>query len=98
MPHIVLTDEQAKVVAGTSDSVEVQDSQGRLLAYLKPLDPVLAETIRECKRRHATPGPCIPAAQVEAHLRTLEETRQREGMDEAKMHDLLRRLQAGEEV
>ena|SRR5712691_231389 len=98
MPYIVLTEEQARVMTESQQNVEVRDPQGRVLAFLAPLDPTLAETIRECQRRHATPGPRIPAEDVQAHLRRLEEIRQREGMDRDKMLDLLRRMRAGEEV
>ena len=98
MPQIVLTEEQACVVAESSQTLEVVDPRGRILAFLKPLDPVLAETILECQRRHASSAPRIPSEQVQAHFRKLEEIRQREGMDRDKMLDLLRRMQAGEEV
>jgi hypothetical protein len=98
MTQIVLTEEQARIVAGSTESVEVLDPEGCVLALLQPLDPDLRETIRECRRRHASSAPRIPSEQVRAHLRKLEEIRQREGMDREKMHDLLRRLRAGEEV
>ena len=98
MPHIVLTEDQARVVATATESVEVIDPQGRILNFLTPLDPLLAETIRECKRRLASSEPRIPADQVRAHLRKLDEIRQREGLDRDKMLELLRRLRAGEEV
>jgi hypothetical protein len=97
MSHIVLTEEQVRAVVTASGAVEVRDTQGRILAFLQRLDPTLAETIVECKRRLASPGPRIPSEQVQAHLRKLEESRQREGMDREKMLDLLRRLRAGEE-
>jgi hypothetical protein len=92
MPHIVLTEEQARVLASSTET------QGRILNFLKPLDPALAATILECKRRLASSEPRIPSEQVQAHLRKLEEIRQREGMDRDKMLDLLRRMRAGEEV
>ncbi len=98
MPQIILTEEQARVLEGTSESVEVRDPHGRILAFLRPLDPDLVETILECKRRLASSEPRISSEQVQAHLRKLEEIRQREGMDREKMLDLLRRLRAGEEV
>jgi hypothetical protein len=78
--------------------VEVRNRQGRLLALLSPLDPDLADTILECKRRLASDEPRIPSEQVQAHLRRLEEIRRSEGMDRAKMLDLLRRMRAGEQV
>jgi hypothetical protein len=98
MPQIVLTEEQARVVGASTESVEVLDPQGRIVAFLKPLDPALGEVIRECMRRLASSAPRIPSELVQAHLRTLEEIRQREGMDRDKMLDLLRRMRAGEEV
>lgn len=98
MPQITLTEEQTRVLEGTSESVEVRDTNGRILAFLRRLDPALAETILECKRRLASSEPRIPSEQVQAHLRKLEDIRQREGMDRDKMLDLLRRLRAGEEV
>jgi hypothetical protein len=96
MPHITLTEEQARVVAGNSGSVEVLDPQGRLLAFLKALNPDLAETVRECKRRHASSDPRIPAENVEAMLRKFEEIEQGGGMTHEMMEDIVRRVQAGE--
>ena len=98
MPHIVLNEEQERVVTGSTERVEVHDSKGRVLAFLQPLDPALAEIIVECKRRLSSSSPRIPAEQVRAHMRKLEEIRQREGMDRDKMFDLLRRMRAGEGV
>jgi hypothetical protein len=98
MPQITLSEEQARVVAEATESVQVFDPQGRLLTFLKPLDPKLAETILECKRRQASPVPGVPSDQVQAHLRRLAEIRQQEGMDRDKMLDLLHRMRAGEEV
>jgi hypothetical protein len=98
MSHIVLSEDQTRVLAEATGSVEVRDNQGQLLAFLTPLGPDLAATILECKQRHAAPGPRIPSEQVQAHLRRLEEIRQREGLDRERMLDLLRRMRAGEEV
>jgi len=98
MSHIVLSDEQAQVLKTTSDTVEVRDSQGRILALVKPLDRSLAETIQECKRLLASQGPRIPAARVQAFLRRLTETDQQEGINQEKMQELLRRAQAGESL
>jgi len=65
---------------------------------MTPLDPVLAETIRECKRRLASSEPRIPSEQVRAHFRKLEEIRQRGSLDREGMLEVLRRLRAGEKV
>jgi antitoxin (DNA-binding transcriptional repressor) of toxin-antitoxin stability system len=96
MKHIILTAEQARVALQAGEPVEVRDEQGRTVAHLTPLDPADVEAIEQSKRSHGTGGPRVPSDQVQAHLHRLEETRRREGMDEAKMLDLLRRMRAGE--
>jgi len=99
MQRIVLTEEQSRLLAESKDSVEVYDAQGQLVSFVKWFDPATAEVIAQHIRRRNLPRqPGIPSAQVHAHLRKLEEIRQREGMDEAKMKEILRRLRAGEEV
>jgi hypothetical protein len=99
MNHIVLTAEQAQIVqAASSGQVEVRDEAGRTVGSLRTLTPEDLLAIEQSKRFRGTKSPGIPSAQVQAHLHRLEEIRQREGMDEAKMLDLLRRMQAGEQV
>lgn len=98
MSHIVLTAEQARIVAESAGQVEVRDETGRIVGSLRALTPEDIQAIEHWKRVRRTKGPGIPSAQVQAHLRRLEEIRQQEGMDEAKMRDLLRRMQAGEQV
>ena len=98
MKHIILTPEQTQILQQAGEAVEVRDEQGRTVAHLTRLDPADIEAIEVSKRRLASGSPRIPSVQVQAHLRRLEEIRQRDGMDEAKMRDLLRRMRAGEEV
>jgi antitoxin (DNA-binding transcriptional repressor) of toxin-antitoxin stability system len=98
MPHIVLTNEQASVVLAASEPVEVRDQHGRTVARLSPLDPADTEAIEQSKRSRGTGGPLVPSDEVQAHMRRLAEIRRSEGLDEAKMLDLLRRLRAGEQV
>jgi antitoxin (DNA-binding transcriptional repressor) of toxin-antitoxin stability system len=98
MQHIILTTEQARVVLGAGEPIEVRDEQGRTVAHLAPLDPADIEAIQRSKQVRGAGGPRVPSDQVQAHLRRLGEIRQHEGMDEAKMLDLLRRLRAGEQV
>jgi hypothetical protein len=98
MRHIVLTGEQAGVVLGATEPVEVRDEQGRTVARLTPLDPGDVEAIERSKRNQDTGAPGVPSAQVQAHLAHLQGIRESEGMDEAKMRDLLRRMRAGEAV
>jgi ACT domain-containing protein len=97
MPQIILTDEQARILQEAKEAVEVRDPQGRILSFLQPMDSHDAEVVSRHRTRNQ-PRETIPAAKVQAHMRRLEEIRQSEGMDEAKMRDLLRRMQAGEEV
>ncbi len=78
--------------------VEVRDEQGRTVAHLTPLHPADIEAIEQSKRARAAGEPRVPAEQVQAHLRRLGEIRQSEGMDEAKMLNLLQRLRAGEQI
>lgn len=39
MPHIVLTEEQARIVAHAKNGVEVRDPEGEVVAILKRLSP-----------------------------------------------------------
>jgi hypothetical protein len=99
MPHIVLTDEQAKILAQTTEPVEVRDSRGRTVAQLTLLDPMEVEAVERWKRtRGAKQEPGVPSEQVQAHFRRLEEIRRQEGMDLPKALELLRRMRAGEQV
>src|SRR5579884_3635144 len=100
MQRIQLTEEQSRILAeAKGENVEVYDAHGQLVSFLKWLEPMDAEEVARYLRRRSLPEQStIPSAQVQAHLRKLEEIRQREGMDEAKMWDLLHRMRAGEEV
>jgi hypothetical protein len=100
MPHIVLTEEQSRVLAESKDSLEVYDSTGQLVSFLKWFEPMDAEAVaRHLRRRNLPKEPGIPSEQVQAHFRRLEEIRQRDGeMDLPKVLELLRRMRAGEQV
>lgn len=101
MQRIQLTEEQSRILAEAKEgeSIEVYDAQGQLVSFLKRFHSEDALAVAQYLRRRGLPKqPGIPSAQVQAHLRKLEEIRQREGMDEAKMRDILRRLRAGDEV
>jgi hypothetical protein len=99
MPQIVLTEEQSRIVDEATEPVEVLDAQGRLLTSLPPLSPDLREVLARHRARQGQPRqPSIPSAKVQEHLRRLHEIRQQEGLDEARMLELLKRMQNGEEV
>ena len=98
MSHIMLTDEQARILAQTQGPVAVRDQQGRTFATLTPLDPADVAAIARSKQVLAAGEPGVPSADVQAHLRKLEEISQREELDEGKMLELLRRMRAGEAI
>lgn len=99
MPHIVLTEEQARVLADASGPVEVRDAEGRTLACFTPLTAEEMEVIARLQKRPRSAEPGVPSAQVQAHLRKLDEIDQREGrLDAARAKELLRRMRAGEEL
>jgi hypothetical protein len=98
MPQIILTDEQARILREANETVEVCDPLGRILSFLQPMDSLDAEAVARHRSRRNQPRETVPAANVQAHMRRLEEIRDAEGMDEATMRDLLGRMRAGEEV
>jgi hypothetical protein len=98
MKHIVLTAEQAQVVLGADEPVEVRDPGGRIVAQLAPMSPADIDAVEQSRRHRGTGGPRVASAEVQAHLQRLAEIRQASGLDEATMLDLLRRMRAGEKV
>jgi hypothetical protein len=98
MQQITLTPEQASVVRGATSTVEVLDQDGRIVTHLTRLGPEDLEAIKRFRRTQGKNGQGVPAAQVHTRLKRLEEIRQSEGMDEAKMLDLVRRMRQGETV
>jgi hypothetical protein len=70
MSEIVLTEEQAKQLAGAVDRVPVKGPTGDVVGHLEPtLSP---EFIAELKRRAAAPGPRHSGAHVQAQLAALK--------------------------
>ena len=96
--QIILTSEQARIVQEAKEAVEVRDPLGRILSFLQPMDSLDVEAVYRHRSTRNQPRLTVPAAKVQAHMRRLEEIRQTEGMNKAKMDDLLKRMQAGEEV
>jgi len=99
MPQIVLTEEQARIVAEASGAVEVHDTNGQILAFLQPLDPHEVEAIFRLRRQRAsgTQEPGVPSTRVQAMLRKFEEIDRSEGITQEKVDEILRRVCAGEE-
>jgi hypothetical protein len=71
MLEIVLTDEQAKVVATALKPVQVRDGNGHVLGIINPI--WTEEDIADAKRRLASDEPRRTTAQVLEHLRSLED-------------------------
>jgi hypothetical protein len=76
MPEIVLTEEQARILAGAVTAVVVRDPSG---ATVGVLDPKEAAIIAEAKRRLANRGPKYTGAAVLAMLDALQAERDRIG-------------------
>ena len=97
MQRIELTEEQSRILTESKENVEVYDSAGQLVSFLKWFEPMEAEVIaRHLRRRGLPKKPGIPAAQVEAMLRRFEEIDRVEGLTPEKREELLRRVKAGE--
>ena len=92
MPEIVLTEEQARVVAGRPIPVVVKDPSGRVVGQFDPVpDP---EWIAEMKRRAAAPGPRYSSASVLAMLDAPQAERDRIGPFSAEYaHEFARKLE-----
>ena len=72
MSHIVLTDEQARIVAAAAEGVEVRDSQGQPLAFFRPFPKEEAALLAEARRRLQTPGVTVPSSRVRDMLAQLQ--------------------------
>jgi hypothetical protein len=99
MRRIQLTEEQSRILAESKESVEVYDSNGQLVSFVKWFDPEDAEAIaRHLRRRGLPKEPGIPSERVQAMLRRFEEIDRMEGMTREKMEEILRRVKAGEAI
>jgi hypothetical protein len=70
MPHIVLEDQQARIVSETGGRVEVRDREGRHLGFVT--HGFTEAEIQEAKRRIASDEPRYSTAKVLQHLESLE--------------------------
>jgi hypothetical protein len=96
MPHITLTEEQARVVAQSGTPVEVRDPEGN---WLGRIDPAEAALVAEVLRRRGEPRKCIPANKVEEHLRALQaEWDRMGGFDRQYMLAFLEKIRAEDEA
>ena len=95
MSHIVLTDEQARLLGGSSP-VQVRDANGKLLGYFEPV-VFTPEDIVEAKRRAALTDRWYSGEEVRDHLRALERAEKHEGpMDKKRLHERLKDIRSQE--
>jgi hypothetical protein len=94
MPHIVLTEEQARVLQQSTLAVELRDEQGPVLARVPP--PTEEQIIERIKQNRNDKFPRYPAREVQARLRRLEEISQQEEVDEVRAKELIRRMRTEE--
>lgn len=91
MSEIILTEEQARIVAASCGPVAVRGPGGQVLGHIEP--ELTPEQIAELKRRAASPGPFFSGAQVQARLQALQvEWDRTGGFDETYMNEFLARL------
>jgi hypothetical protein len=77
MSEIILTDEQARILAESDGFVVIRDGSGQTLGHIEiPLSP---EKIAELKRTASSPGPFFTGQQVQARLKALEAEWERTG-------------------
>jgi hypothetical protein len=98
MPHIVLTEEQARALEGASEPVEIHDPHGRVVAVVRPLDAVerkALEIVRQ-RRKSESPQPGIPQSRVAALLARLNELDQAGQATPEAVEDMLRRIRQAE--
>jgi hypothetical protein len=69
MPQIILTEEQARVVAAAAEPVLVRDGRGKLVGVIPP--PWSEADIAEAQRRRESDEPRHTTAQVLDYLRSL---------------------------
>ena len=71
MPHIVVDDDQAKMISQSTESIEIRDRSGKHLGYVA--HGFTEEDIAIAKQRMASDEPRYPTEQVLDHLRSLEQ-------------------------
>lgn len=71
MADIVLTAEQAQIVAHATGNIVLRDPEGRLLGYVS--HGFTAKDIEEAKQRLAAPGERSTTAEVLAQLQELSQ-------------------------
>ncbi len=90
MPHIILTDEQARTFAqAPPEMIELRDPEGKILGTVQ--SPALRELLDRVTRSRATNERGIPSHKVQEMLRRLDDARCN-GMDDAGLRALADRI------
>jgi hypothetical protein len=97
MSHIILTEEQARLVSGSSQPIEVRDPGGRVVAQLTPLTAEDMQAIEASKRVLAAKEESYPSERVERLLQRFDEMDAKGELDQKSAEAALQRLFAGEE-
>ena len=71
MQHIVVDDQQARVISEATEGVEIRDPQGRHLGYVA--QGLTDEDVAIAKQRLASDEPRYTTQEVLDHLRSLEQ-------------------------
>src|SRR5262245_54579430 len=91
MPEVLLTADQARIVAEAWGPVCVRDPAGKIVGHIEPV--LSPELIAELKRRARSPGPWFTGKQVQARLQALQAEWDRTGgFDQAYMERFLEQL------
>jgi hypothetical protein len=91
MPQIILTDEQVNLLTKAQGPVDVVDGQGRPVTSMRVLDAFDVQALERYRRNRDNPQPGIPSERVQTFFRKLHAIADREGIDETKVKELLRR-------
>ena len=71
MPHIVIDDEQARIISESAESIEIRDRSGKHLGYVA--HGFVVEDILIAKQRLASDERRYTTQQVLDHIRSLEQ-------------------------
>jgi hypothetical protein len=71
MPHIIVDDEQARIILQSAENIEIRDRNGKHLGYVAR--GFTDEDIAIARKRMASDQPRYTTQQVLDHIRSLEQ-------------------------
>jgi hypothetical protein len=87
MPHIILSDDQARLLA-EAYPVQVLDPAGNVLGHIEPVG-FTPEEIAAARREAASPGPWYTGDEVRAHFQALDQAAAQCSLDQQRMREVL---------